>query len=290
MKRIKSIITVTALVAFIIAQSASFSSADEKKNLVIKGSDTMVHLVSNWAEAFMEEHPSIDVSVTGGGSGTGIAALLNGTTDICAASRKIKGKELKFAAKKNVTPVEFVVARDGIAVVVNPKNPVNALSFDQIAAIYTGEYTNWAQVGGPDKKIVVLSRESSSGTYVFFQEHVLKKQDYTPSARLMPATAAIIQSVTDDQWTIGYVGLGYVAHTKGKVKSLKVNAADSLKAIAPSDVTVASGAYPIARPLQLYTNGQPSGAVKIFIEFANSEKGQEIVRSTGFVPPSATGK
>ncbi len=287
MKKAKLIISTALLAVFIVVQSISLGNAGEKKSLTIKGSDTMVHLVSNWAEAFMKVHPDVNISVTGGGSGTGIAALLNGSTDMCMASRKIKGKEIKFAEKKGITPTEFVVARDGISVVVNPKNPVNVLSINQIGAIYTGEYTNWNQVGGPDKKVVVLSRESSSGTYVFFQEHVLKKQDYTPKARLMPANASIVQSVSDDQWTIGYVGLGYALGAKGKIKTLGVKAADSLMAVYPSEKTVSSGKYAIARPLQFYTNGEPNDLIQSFLDFADSKVGQEIVRKTGFVP---TGK
>jgi phosphate transport system substrate-binding protein len=284
MKRAKLIVTTAMLVILVVVQSASFGNADEKKYLTIKGSDTMVHLVSNWAETYMRANPAVNISVTGGGSGTGIAALLNGTTDICMASRDIKAKEIEFAKRKGITPKEFVVARDGISVVVNPKNPVSVLSIEQIGALYTGEYTNWNQVGGPDKKVVILSRESSSGTYVFFQEHVLQKQDYTPKARLMPANAAIVQSVSDDQWTIGYVGLGFAAGAKGKIKVLGVKAADSLEAVAPSEETVASGKYSIARPLLLYTNGEPTGLIQSFIEFTKSDSGQEIVRQTGFVP------
>lgn len=284
MKSVKLILTTAALAILVVVQSVSFGKADEKEYMTVKGSDTMLQLVSHWAEAFMKERPEVNISVTGGGSGTGIAALLNGTTDMCMASRKIKPRELKLARRRGITPREFVVARDGISVVVNPKNPVNVLVVDQIGAIYTGEYTNWKQVGGPDKKIDVLSRESSSGTYVFFQEHVLKKQDYTPKALLMPANATIVQTVTDDQWSIGYVGLGYALGAKGKIKTLKVKAADSLATVSPSEKTVASGEYPIARPLQLYTNGAPTGVVKAFLEFTESEKGQEIVRKTGFVP------
>jgi len=284
MKKAKLILTTAALAIFVVVQSVSFGNANEKNYMTIKGSDTMVHLVSNWAEAFMKLHPKMNISVTGGGSGTGIAAMLNGTTDMCMASRKVKPREVKLAKQKGINFEEFVVARDGISVVVNPKNPVNVLTVDQIGAIYTGEYTNWKQVGGPDKKIVVLSRESSSGTYVFFQEHVLKKQDYTPRARLMPANAAIVQSVSDDAWTIGYVGLGYALEAKGKIKTLKVKAADSLAAVTPTEETVASGKYAIARPLQLYTNGAPAGLVKSFLEFTESAEGQRIVRKTGFVP------
>jgi len=256
---------------------------DQGRYVTVKGSDTMVHLVSSWAEAFMKKEQGIEVSVTGGGSGTGIAALINGTTDICAASRKIKDKETKLASQKGIVPKAIVVARDGIAVVVNPANPVAELTIEQIGKIFTGAYTRWSQVGGPDKEIIVLSRESSSGTYVFFQKHVLKKKDYTRNAMLMPATSAIIQSVSVDKWAIGYVGLGYALAAKGKVKTLGVKADDNSAATSPSEQTVKSGQYSISRPLYLYTNGEAAGTVKNFIDFCLSAEGQTIVRETGYV-------
>ena len=259
----------------------------EKKYLTVKGSDTMVHLVSTWAEAFMETHEGYNVSVTGGGSGTGIAALLNGTTDICAASRTMKEKELIQAEQKGIIPIEFVVARDGIAVVVNPENPVSELTLEQLAKIFTGAYTNWSQVGGPDENIMILSRESSSGTYVFFQEHVLKKKDYSQKARLMPATSAIIQSVSADKWSIGYVGLGYAVEAGDKVKMVAAKSDEEAKAILPSEGTVKSGEYSIARPLHLYTGGVPEGLTRMFIDFALSTEGQKIVKETGYIAVSA---
>jgi phosphate transport system substrate-binding protein len=243
----------------------------------------MVHLCSNWAETFMKGRPEVEVSVTGGGSGTGIAALINGTTDICAASRKMKEKERKLAAERGKEPTEFVVARDGIAVVVHPENPVEELTLEQLKKIFTGAYERWSQVGGPDQGIIVLSRESSSGTYVFFQEHVLKKEDYTERARLMPATSAIIQTASADKWAIGYVGLGYALEAKGKVRVLRVKVDKDKAAVTPSEETVKSGAYPIARPLYLYTLGAPAGVVKDFVDFALGADGQKIVVDTGYV-------
>ena len=252
--------------------------------ITIKGSDTMVHLVSTWAEEFMNQNKGMEVSVTGGGSGTGIAAMINGTTDVCAASRSMKEKEYKLFKKQGVEPMEHVVARDGIAVVVNPENPVSVLTIEQIGKIYTGAYTNWSQVGGPDKPILVLSRESSSGTYVFFQEHVLNKKDYTTKARLMPATSAIIQAVSSDTWSIGYVGLGYAVEAGDKIKSLQVKDTNDSPAVVPSEKTVSSGEYSIARPLHLYTKGEPTGKIKAFLDFCMSEAGQKIVKETGYVP------
>jgi phosphate transport system substrate-binding protein len=259
------------------------SAGSEQRFITIKGSDTMVHLASNWAETFMKQNPDIEVSVTGGGSGTGIAALLNGTTDICAASRKIKNKELQLALEKNIHPHEIVVAKDGIAVVVHPDNPVNELTLEQLSKIFTDKSYRWSNVGGPDEPIVVLSRESSSGTYVFFQEMVLKKQDYMQDAKLMPATSAIIQSVSADKWAIGYVGLGYALTAKGEVKIIAVKTDDNSPAVLPSDETVKTGQYPIARPLFLYLNGEPQGTVKKFIDFCLSPAGQKVVTDTGYV-------
>jgi len=278
-----AIMVTVAVSIFLVGQYQNAMAQERASYITIKGSDTMVHLVSSWAEMFMKGNEGIDVSVTGGGSGTGIAALINGTTDICAASRKMKEKEIKLAEKQKITPVEHVVARDGIAVVVNPENPVKELTLDQLMKIFTGAYTNWSQVGGPDENILVLSRESSSGTYVFFQEHVLQKNDYTQKARLMPATSAIIQSVSEDKWSIGYVGLGYALEVADKVKVIGVKADAESPAVMPSEETVKSGDYSISRPLQLYTVGEPAGKVKQFIDFCLSKEGQKIVTETGYV-------
>lgn len=263
--------------------SRNDDTTSEKTFITIKGSDTMVHLVSIWAESFMEQNPGTEVSVTGGGSGTGIAALLNGTTDICAASRKIKTKEITLASQKGITAHEIVVARDGIAVVVHPSNPVSELTLEQIGKIFTGATATWDMLGGQAHTIEILSRESSSGTYVFFQKKVLNKKDYAQHAKLMPATSAIVQSVASNQNAIGYIGLGYAAAAKGKIKVLAVKADNSSTAITPSEKTVKTGQYDIARPLHLYTNGQPAGVVKSFIEFCLSNEGQHIVTETGYV-------
>ncbi len=279
--------SVSLVLASVIIIGCSDKNNVEKaapKYITIKGSDTMVHLASAWAEAFMVSHPDTDISVTGGGSGTGIAALLNGTTDVCIASRSIKTKEITLAKEKGLNPNEIVTSRDGIAVVVNPGNPVTELTMEQIGKIYTGVYTNWNQLGGKDHEIVILSRESSSGTYVFFQEHVMKKKDYSPEAMLMPSTSAIIQSVTQDVWAIGYVGLGYGVQAADRVKMLNVKNDVESPAVAPSVASVQDTTYGIARPLFFYTNGVPTGVTKAFVEFALSEAGQAIVLETGYVP------
>ena len=275
---------------FVLLSGCNNAGNDPGKNgrgparyLNIKGSDTMVHLVSTWAEEFMNLYTGTELSVTGGGSGTGIAALINKTTDICAASREIKQNEIGLAESNGVQPIEFSVARDAIVVVVHPDNPVNALTMEQLGSIFTGEFESWSKVGGPNRPILVLSRESSSGTFQFFQEKVLKKKDYAYRARLMPGTSAVIQAVSADEWSVGYVGLGYALEVGDEVKMIQVKADVDSPPITPSEETVKNGEYPISRPLFLYIDGQAHGLVKDFITFCLSKKGQQIVMETGYV-------
>lgn len=256
-------------------------NSQNKKSVTIKGSDTMVHLMSTLAESFMKKSPEVQVSVTGGGSGTGIAALINGTTDICASSRDMQQKEKDQAKEKNITAVEKTIAYDGIAIVVNPENPIQDITLEQLKKIYTGAYTNWKELGGPDQPITTLSRESNSGTYVFFQEHVLNKENYAPSVKLMPASSSIVQSVSTDKWSIGYVGLGYTKEAKVKIVPVKKDANSA--AVAPTHATVLDKTYSIARPLFLYFNGEPADNNKLFLDFAMSPEGQKIVEETGYI-------
>lgn len=269
--------------AGVVCLGSTIAFAETDKQLTVKGSDTMVHLVTAWAESFMDKNKELDISVTGGGSGTGIAALINKTTDICASSREMKKEEMEQAQKSGVNPTETKVALDGLAIIVHPSNSIKELTMDQIKKIYLGEVKNWKELGGKDLPIIALSRESSSGTYVFFQEHVLGKKDYAASVRLMPATAAIVQSAKSDEGAIGYVGLGYIDDAKGEIKTVLVKKDDSAEAVTPSSETVLSGKYPIARPLYLYTNGAPQGSVKDFIEFSLGADGQKIVAEEGYV-------
>lgn len=277
--------TIRTLVLAILAGSSllAFTAASRAAGtmLQIKGSDTMVNLMSNLAEAYMKAHPDVSIAVTGGGSGTGIAALINGTTDICAASRTMKKEEIEQAETRGVTPVETQVGLDGLAVMVSQKNPVSELSLDQLMNIYTGAYTKWSDVGGPDQPMIVLSRESNSGTYVYFQEHVLQKKDYAKTVRLMPSTAAITNAITQDQWSIGYGGVAYAEHAD--VKTILVKKTADSPAIVPSEAAVHDGSYPISRPLFLYTNGAARGNVKAFIDFVLSPDGQKIVAETGYI-------
>lgn len=280
----KRILNLCATLALSAMCAVSVSAQGKPGTVVVKGSDTMVNLSAAWAEAFMKEHAETMVSVTGGGSGVGIAALLGGTADICNSSRDIQPKEKKQAADNGINPVETNVALDGIAIVVNPANPMTEITSEQLMSIYTGKVSNWKEINGQDAKILILSRETSSGTYVFFQEHVLQRQDYSPSVRLMPATSAIIEAVASDKSAIGYVGLGYAVAAKDRVKLLPVKADAAAGAIAPTEESVRSGKYWISRPLHCYTNGKPKGQVKAFLDFCLSPAGQAIVREQGYVP------
>jgi phosphate transport system substrate-binding protein len=250
-----------------------------------KGSDTLVNLALAWAEKYMNLHPEVRISVTGGGSGTGIAAMINGTVDIANASREMKPEEVAAAEKNGIEPVEFTVARDAIAVVVNPSNPVSGLTLQQISDIYTGEITNWHQVGGEDRPIVLLSRESNSGTYVYFLENVIrlgKKSDllFSADTLLMPSSEGISVEVRQNRNAIGYDGLGYVTPDQ---KMIAVARDANSPYVLPSVATVNNGSYPISRPLYMYTAGQPTGAVKAYLDWILGE-GQGLVAELGFVP------
>ncbi|MCX7680859.1 MAG: PstS family phosphate ABC transporter substrate-binding protein [Anaerolineae bacterium] len=251
-----------------------------------KGSDTLVNLALAWAERYMEEHPEVRISVTGGGSGTGIAALINGTVDIANASRAMKEEEIEAANANGIMPVEFIVARDAIAVVVHPSNPVDRLTMQQISDIYTGKIVNWSQVGGEDRPIVLLSRESNSGTYLYFLEHVIRLGDpnsellFSPETLLMPSSEGISAEIRQNPNAIGYDGLGYVTPDQ---KVVAVARDPSSPYVLPSVETVNDGSYPISRPLYMYTAGEPQGEVKRYIEWILSE-GQAIVPELGFVP------
>jgi phosphate transport system substrate-binding protein len=266
------------------AETASDSPATYIEN---KGSDTMVNLALGWAERYQSERPDVRISVTGGGSGTGIAAIINGTMDIANSSRKIKGEEVEDAKARGVDPVEFIVARDAIAVIVNPENPVNELTLKQISDIYSGKYSNWTQVGGEDRPIVRLSRETNSGTHVYFLETVLRlgnsddKTLFSTDTLLLPSSEGIIAELRQNPNAIGYDGLGYVP------KDLKVIAVAKEEGgpyVLPSITTVNDKSYPIARDLYMYTNGEPTGLIKEYLDWILSPEAQEIVAELGFVP------
>jgi phosphate transport system substrate-binding protein len=249
-----------------------------------KGSDTLVNLALAWAESYMRLYSQVRISVTGGGSGTGIAAMINGTVDIANASRAMKPQEVDAARANGISPVEFIVARDAIAVVVHPSNPVDRLTLQQISDIYTGQVTNWRQVGGLDRPIVLLSRESNSGTYVYFLENVVRTQGsdllFSPDTLLMPSSEGISAEVRQNSNAIGYDGLGYVTPDQ---KVVAVAGDASSPYVLPSVETVNDGSYPISRPLFMYTAGQPTGEVQRYLDWILSD-GQALVSELGFVP------
>lgn len=252
-----------------------------------KGSDTIVNLALAWAERYQDLHPEVRISVTGGGSGTGIASLINGTVDIANASRQIKPEEIKAAEANGTEPVEFVVARDAIAVIVNPENPIDHLTLQQISDIYSGKIDNWLNVGGEDRPIVKLSRETNSGTHVYFLEEVLRlgnpddKTLFAADTLLLPSSEGITAEIRDNINAIGYDGLGYVTP---EVKVVAVSQTRGGDYILPSAKSVNNGTYPIARDLYMYTNGQPTGVVEEYLQWIHSSEAQEIVNELGFVP------
>ncbi len=251
-----------------------------------KGSDTLVNLALAWAEAYTRIYPDVRLSVTGGGSGTGIAAMINGTVDIANASRAMKPEEITAAASNGFDPIEFTVARDAIAVVVHPSNPVDALTLEQISAIYTTKITNWSQVGGQDRPIVLLSRESNSGTYVYFLENVIQLGDkesdllFSPDTLLMPSSEGISAEVRQNPNAIGYDGLGYVTPDQ---KVLAVAREPGTPYVLPSVETVNDGSYPISRSLYMYIPGEPTETVGAYLDWIMNE-GQALVPELGFVP------
>ncbi len=246
----------------------------------IKGSDTVLPVSQEVAEKYMKENPSKTVTVTGGGSGVGLAALVAGTTDIAMASRKIKFDEKVKIQEAGRSVTETVIAYDALAVVINPSNTVSQLTREQLESIFTGKITNWKQVGGADLKIVCYSRETSSGTYEFFKESVLKNKNYMSSILSMPATGAIIQSVSQTKGAIGYVGLAYM---NKDVKALKVSYDKGKTYVAPSVATAKDKSYPVVRPLFYYYSKTAKQDVKALVEYVLSQKGQSIIQEVGYI-------
>jgi phosphate transport system substrate-binding protein len=267
--------------------NSSSSNNLQTQTIVNKGSDTLVNLALAWAEKYHALHPEVEISVTGGGSGTGIAALINKTVDIANASREIKPEELKQAKTNGVNPIEYIVARDAIAIVVNPSNPVSQLTIQQLSDIYSGKINNWIEVGGEDRVIVRLSRETNSGTHVFFLENVIRlgktdnKTLFATDTLLLPSSEGITAETRDNPNAIGYDGLGYVTP---EVKVVAVGGSETEPFIMPSAETVNNGQYPIARDLYMYTDGQPTGAILDYINWIMTPEAQNIVTDLGFVP------
>ncbi len=245
-------------------------------NIVIKGSTTVLPIAQKVAEAYMKENPEVSISLSGGGSGNGIKAIIDGTTDIADSSRFIKGKEVKLAVEKGVYPVPFRVAYDCIVPVVHPSNPIKDISMDQLKAMYKGEIKNWKDVGGIDKKVVVISRDTSSGTYEVWNKKVMKKDRVYPGALLQASNGAVAQAVAKNKYAIGYIGLGYL---NKDVKAL------SISGIVGSEETTLDGTFPISRPLFMFTQGWPEGETVKFLNYVlHPAKGQKLVGEAGYVP------
>jgi len=264
-------VIVIGLLCLLVATPAAMAGA----NVVIKGSTTVLPVAQAAAEAYMKLHKDVNISLSGGGSGDGIKALIDKSTDIANSSRDMKKQETDLAKSKGVKPIAHVVAIDAIVPIVNPRNKVKNLSTDQLSQIYQGKIKNWQEVGGENLAIVVISRDSSSGTYESWGALVLNGAKVTPRAQLQASNGAIVQAISKNRYAIGYIGIGYLNKS---VKALTVN---GIQALAK---TALSKEYPVARPLYMYTDGAPKGNAEGFIKFLLSKQGQEIVKKAGFVP------
>jgi phosphate transport system substrate-binding protein len=269
-------LTITLLAAVLIVGAAFLAPT----KITVKGSDTLVILAQRWAEIYMKDHPETSIQVTGGGSGVGIAALINGTTDIANASRPIKPSEVeKLKSRYNTLGIEIPCAKDGITLFLNESNKVNELSLKQLSDIYSGRTTNWKQVGGEDAPIKLYGRENSSGTYVYFQEEVVKG-DYASSCQTLPGTAAVVNAVKKDKYGIGYGGAAYAQG----VKHCKVKKDDKSEALLPTKENIATNKYPISRYLYMYLRNRPTGETKKYIDWILSPAGQKVVEEVGYFP------
>ena len=257
------------------------SQAVAAEKIVIKGSTTVLPVAQAALEAYMKAHPGVNISLSGGGSGDGIKALIDKSTDIANSSREIKDKEITLAKEKGVNPVAHTIAIDALTPIVHPKNKVNGLTIDQLSQIYQGKITNWKEVGGDDLTIIAVSRDSSSGTFESWGHLVLNNAKVTPKAQLQASSGAVVQAVSKNRYAIGYVGIGYIDKA---VKGLTVNGIPALAK------TALSKEYPVARPLYMYTSGQPTGEAANFIKFVLSPAGQKLVVKEGFVPITGEAK
>lgn len=270
----KKLLTFAAAAMLVVSTNAG--------NITVKGSDTLVILAQKWAETYMSKNAETKIQVTGGGSGIGLAALQNKTTDLANASRQIKPKEIEACIRAFARrPIEYKVALDGLSVYVNAENPTKELDLDQLEQIFTGKIKNWKEVGGPDARIVVYSRENSSGTYEFFKDKVLKGRDFVASAQTMPGTAAVLQAVAKDKNGIGYGGAAYGSGAK----HLSIKKDASSPAVEPTEETVVGGTYPIWRYLYVYVNpALDKGEIAAYLNWIRSDAGQTIVKDVGYYP------
>ena len=272
------LIAILLLVAFFISDNP------QRVKIKQKGSDTMLELAQIWAETYVKDNDNVTLSISGGGSGTGIAQLINGQIDIADASRPIKLREMKTAESQGVNPVEFKTCLDGIAVITNNNIDISELSFEKLRGIYNGSISNWKFVGGPDLKITVYGRQSNSGTYVFFQEHVLDNNDYRVDMQPLNGNSQIVDAVIGDDEGIGYVGVAYAENRAEELTILKVKENEYSQSFSPTIENIASGDYPISRYLYIYTNGNPTGEISHYIKWIlNEEGGQKVAENLGFI-------
>jgi phosphate transport system substrate-binding protein len=261
--------------------AVSYATLPGQEKITVKGSDTMVILAQRWAERYMTAHKDVVIQVTGGGSGTGISALINGTTDICNSSRPMKLPERdKLKQRFGTRGIEIKCAQDGLSIYVHESNPVTELTLQQIKDIYTGKITEWKEVGGSNERIVLYSRENNSGTYVYFKDNVLDGDDFAATAQNMPGTASVVNAVAKDKNGIGYGGAAY---GKG-IRELKVKKEANAPAYSPTKETIASGVYPITRYLFMYVKNRPTGAMKEYIDWILGDEGQNVVHEVGYYP------
>jgi phosphate transport system substrate-binding protein len=287
--RPKFLLTVTLTVFLIVGCSKKADPNKPQGFMQLKGSDTLVNAAQKITEEFMKEYPYVFVAITGGGSGVGIASLINKTCDIATASREIKPKEIELAKKQGVFPKEFTVAYDGVAVIVNKNNPAEKLTIEDLHKIFTGKAVNWKEFGGKNFPIVTLSREVSSGTYAYFKEKIIQldkkdsTEEFSPQTLLLSSSQSIVEEVVNNEAAVGYLGMGYVSD---RTKALLLSKDGQF--CPPTIDNVLKKTYPLSRPLYFYTNGEPAGITKLFIDFALSVKGQQQFKETGFVPLGAT--
>jgi phosphate transport system substrate-binding protein len=279
------IVLIFSLLMMVGGCGKTANSDKPQGTIQIKGSDTLVNAAQKVSEEFMKKYPDVFVSVTGGGTGVGIASLINKSCDIASASRKMMPKEIETAQKQGVFPKEFIVAYDGVTVIVNKSNPIERLSIQDLHKIFTGKSTNWKEFGGKDIPIVTLSREVNSGTHMYFKEKVIQlgdktsSQEFLPQTLLLSSSQAIVEEVATNHAAVGYLGMGYISD---RTKTLLLG--ENGQSYLPDTETIRSGQYSLSRSLYFYTDGEPKGSVKLFIDFALSLAGQQQFKETGFVP------
>ncbi len=287
--KLRAILISVMAVLFLAGCGESIDPNEPQGFIQTKGSDTMVNAIQMVAEEFMKDYPHVFVAVTGGGSGVGIASLINKTCDVATASREMKPKEVEIALKHGVNPKELTIAYDGVAVIVNKSNPVDKLTIEDLHRIFTGKATNWREFGGKDLRIVTLSREVSSGTHMYFKEEVIQlgkkdnKEEFSPGTLLLTSSQAIVEEVAGNEEAIGYLGMGYLSD---RTKALQVSKGQGF--YLPDVENVLQKLYPLSRGLYVYTNGAPQGIVKLFLDFTMGPAGQQQFVATGFVPAGAT--